>query len=276
MTHRYPGIAATATRPAADALTVAQRKARTAGAWRSFAAAWAIAAMLLSLGPPAQAAPVTYAFSGVFDVFNSSLNVYTDKPFEGSFTYDPSIAPLGQAQAGAATYDALIAFELNVLDVPSAFALRVGLTRGAPTARIGIDEASNGAPSDAFRISVSSEPRGFIDSPLAWDAFLLVFELERILGSVFDDALSLPPTLDLGDFDRTHVELRLVDASAFFQVDGRLTSLNLVDTPAQGVPEPGILELLSIAAAAFAVAVWREPRPGRQGWRRRPTTGGPR
>lgn len=255
-------------------VTVADRTSRTLGLWRALAAAWGVAAALLSLGPPAQAAPVTYAFTGVFDVFNSSVNVYTDKPFEGSFTYDPAVAPVAGAQPGAANYEALIAFDLRVLDVPSAFALRVGLTRGAPTARIGIDEATNGAPSDLFRISVSTGPRAFIDSPVAWDLFVLVFDLERILGSVFDDALSLPPTLDLGDFDGTHVELTLVDASAVFGVDGRITSLSLIDTPSLGVPEPGTLQLLAIAAAGFAIAVRHGQRPGRDRWRRRRTSGG--
>jgi len=265
MNPRSLWIALGAARPAAAAVTARAGKVRALRRWRSLAAC-GVAAALLGLGAASQAAPVSYAFTGVFDVFNGSSNIYTDKPFEGSFTYDPAIAPLDQAQAGAAVYEALIAFDLRILEVPSAFALRLGLASGTPTARIGIDEATNGAPSDAFRISVSSGPRAFIDSPLPWDAFLVDFALERVIGSVFDDALRLPPTLDLADFDRTHVELRLVSGSALFTVDGRITSLVRIDTPPAELSEPGTLELLAMAAGGLSAALRRREgaaRPAR-------------
>jgi hypothetical protein len=237
-----------------------QRQKRRLGPWRSFAAAWGIAVALLSASAAAKADPVTYAFTGVFDVPNGSLNIYTDKPFEGSFTYDPTIAPRAQAQPGAAQYDALMAFHLRILDVPSEFAVRIGLTPGAPTAEIGVDDSTNGAPSDAFTIYFGTGPRGTIETPFVWDAFSLLLRLEQVAGSVWDDALSLPSTLDLGAFDRTLVRLLLFDGGVFFNMDGRITSLALIDTPPMGVPEPGTAALLAIAGCGLSIAARRTRR----------------
>lgn len=214
---------------------------------------------LMSASPPAQADPVSYAFTGIFDVDANDVGLLDNKLFEGSFTYDPTIAPRNGAQAGAAQYDALIAFDLRVLDLPSAFSLRVLMTAGAPTAEVGIDEATNGAPSDAFKIFASSQTRGVIESPFSWDYFSVILQLERMLGSVFDDALSLPATLDLDDFDRTHLRLLLASPFATNPLieDGRITSLRLIDTPPVGVPEPGTLELLTVAAGGLAAVMRR-------------------
>ena len=273
MDPQCPWIAKTGAVPAAAVVTARDRQTRVAGPWRFVAACWGIAAALLSASAPAPAEPVTYAFTGVFDVPNGSLDIYTDTSFQGSFTYDPDIPPLPEAQAGAANYDALIAFDLEILDVPSpeSFALRVGLAAGAPTAQIGIDEATNGAPSDAFKIIAATGPRGFIESPFPWNFFLLILTLERISGSVFDDALSLPPALALGDFDRTHVRLLLDSEFATdpLVVDGRITSLELIDTPPIGVPEPGTLELLAIAAGVLSVVLGRAEGPRRRSPRHR-------
>lgn len=268
MDPRSPWIAKRAAVPAAAAVAARDRQTRAAGPWRFLAACSGIAAALLLSSAPVHADPVTYAFTGVFDVPNGSLNIYTDTSFQGSFTYDPAIPPLPQAQAGAASYDALMAFDLEVVDVPRPddFAVRVGLTAGAPTEQIGIDEATNGAPSDAFRIFASTGPRGFIDSPFPWNFFLVIFELERVSGSVFDDALSLPQALDLGDFDRTHVRLLLDSQSATgpLVVDGRITSLQQIDTPPIGVPEPGTLELFALAAGGLAAVGRRASGPRRR------------
>lgn len=276
MNPRRPWIAPSAAAPASATLQARYRPCWAIGSWRSLAACWGIAAALLSASAPAPAEPVTYAFTGVFDVPNGSLNTYTDTSFRGSFTYDPDIPPLPEAQAGAANYDALIAIDLEILDVPRPedFALRVGLAPGAPTAKIGIDEATNGAPSDAFRIIAATGPRGFIESPFPWNYFLLIFALERVVGSVFDDALSLPPALALGDFDRTHVELRLLTDPKFgtgaLIVDGRITSLEQIDTPPIGVSEPGTLELLAIAAGGLSIVLRRANGPCRRSQRHRP------
>ena len=249
-------------RPATAARAPRQRSSRAIRFCRSFAANCGFAVSLLWTAAAAQAAPVTYAFSGVFDVPNGSLSIYPDKPFEGSFTYDPTIAPRAQAQPGAAQYDALMAFDLEILDVLSEFAVRIRLTPGAPTAEIGVDERTNGAPSDAFTIYFGTGPRGQIETPYVWDAFSLLFRLEQVAGSVWDDALSLPSTLDLGAFDRTHVRLLLFDGGAFFNLDGRVTSLELMDTPPIDVPEPGTLGLVGVAAGGLAAVAGRRLRGG--------------
>jgi hypothetical protein len=240
--------------PAVQAAAGRDRRPGRAGSWRALSACWC-AAIALSTSPPALASPVSYAFTGIFDVSNSSSNVYTDKTFAGSFTYDPAIAPREQSQPGAARYDALMAFELEVQGVAPEFALRVGLAPGVPTAEIAIEEAANGAPSDAFRLFVSSGPRSFLESPFPYESFFLIFELARVSGSIFDDALSLPSTLNLADFDSSNVELRLTaGGDSFLTVNGRITSLEPTATPPLETPEPGTLSLLAIAAGAFAWA----------------------
>ena len=225
----------------------------------AIAVSYALLSLLLSIAPPTQAAPVTYSFAGRFDVPNGSLSIYTDTSFKGSFTYDPAIGPRPQAQAGAAQYDALIAFDLEILEVPSQFAFRMELTPGAPTGVIGIDEATNGAPSDLFRIFFGAGPRVIVETPTSLELSLINFGFERVSGSVFDDALSLPATLDLADFDNTFVELTLLDTD-FLNVSGRITSLELRDTPSIDVTEPGTIGLLGVAAAGLA-AVARRKRP---------------
>jgi hypothetical protein len=248
--------------PATSSRAPRRKSSRAIRICRGFAVSCGFALSLLWTAPAAQAGPVTYAFSGVFDVPNGSLNIYTDKPFEGSFTYDPTIAPRAQAQPGAAQYDALMAFDLEILDVPSEFAVRIRLTPGAPTAEIGVDERTNGAPSDAFTIYFGTGPRGKIETPYVWDAFSLLFRLEQVAGSVWDDALSLPSSLDLGEFDRTLVRLLVFDGGVFFNMDGRITSLELMDTPPIDVPEPGTLGLVGVAAGGLAAVAGRRRRGG--------------
>jgi hypothetical protein len=227
------------------------------GPGRRLLAACCAAVAMFGASPGARAAPITYAFTGIFDVSNAASNVYTDKPFAGSFTYDPAVAPRPQAQLGAADYDALIAFDLRILDVQSPFGVSVGLAAGPPTGTITIEEETNGANSDAFVLRPSEGPRKVVSSDDGrWGFYALQFRLEQRAGSLFDDARSLPPTLDLSDFDYTLVDLRLVatSGSAVFDVLGRLLTLEQVDNPPLEVGEPGSLALVSIAAGALAVA----------------------
>jgi hypothetical protein len=228
---------------------------------------------------PAQAAPISFAFSGTLDSVDSQLNsvFVTGQTFSGNFTYESSaIVSSTQVQGtffdkpfGSAFYDAVTALSATVQVAPSSlsqqqitFTTIFSSTGGAKNSVVVNHTPAGGAlGSDfsSFGVQLFASA-GFIGSkgsvggsPLE---SVIVF-LANHNASVSDAfPPPLPTSLNLSQFDSTGFRLvftNLGDPDTFFIASGPLSTL-------APIPEPTTLLLFGSTIAGIGLARWRQRR----------------
>jgi hypothetical protein len=191
-------------------------------------------ALPFCLAGPAQAAPISYNFSGEWFAVDPLLSSQFGQTFGGSFTYESSTPPIGNAHL--AFYNAVTAFSLTT----GSYTATLSSPSGVP---LSIEISVSGLDCQNFNLLNLSAMNGLSGPPV--DGFPLVgaeLDLADCETSPLVSAIPLPTSIDFHGFS----ELRLHLGGGAL---GRLTSLTLVPT----IPEPTALALYVIGGGVFAL-----------------------
>lgn len=175
----------------------------------------------------ASAETVTLAFSGQVGLGLGSID--SNDFFQGTLTYDTSVAATGTSNSTFAVFNAVTDFSFSVGSLNGSFMSPTG----GPEIQIDNDP---GAPfHDRFGL-VSRVSDGL--SPLMldnlWTLTTVTFRLDDNTDSVFSDALVLPTSVDLSDFTSSQFFLFFVpksDPQGFALISGSLNRLTTVPAP---------------------------------------------
>lgn len=206
-------------------------------------AASAVLVSGLGLGAAAQAAPVTYSFSGVVNAVSAGLAppFAAGNTLTGTYTVESTTAALGGSTAVSAVFNALTALSFTVGGYSASSA-------GAPEVQIGNRDGISELTDRYAVVSRASDGlTGVAVNTLALQAFIL--RMDQNAGTLFGPANGpLPTAVSLGNFDSSSFFLFF---DGFATVSGTLTAL-------QPVPEPSGLAILGLALIAFALAARRQ------------------
>lgn len=211
----------------------------------------AIAAAVLAGGmlgvSQGQAAPITINFTGT--VTGVGAGVASDfsigDPLSGSLTYESTTVAVGGSTSTTAVFNALTAMSFTIGGYSASGA-------GGPDVQMG-NQDGVGELTDRFA-ALSRASDGLTGADVnGLPLFAFGIRLDDTSGAVFSDALILPTSLDLADFDITNFFLFF---DGFNQlVNGSITSLSVV-----GVPEPAMLALFGAGVLGAGLAARRRRR----------------
>jgi hypothetical protein len=195
------------------------------------ATALAAAGAAVGTGQESLAAPITVNFTGT--VASASAGVASalgaGDTLSGSYTFESTTAARAGSTSAFAVFDALTALSFTI----NAYAAS---SNGAPEI-----QTDNTPGNDRYGL-VSRASDGLTGpnvNGLALTAF--GFRLDDSTGTVFSDALLLPTSLSLADFDSTGFFI-------FFDGFNQLVSGTITGITFTGVPEPAVLALFGAAA----------------------------
>lgn len=200
-------------------------------------------AVLGGLQSPARAELIVGTFSGVVDSVDAPLagTFSPGQVLTGTYTFESTTAPRTPNSASFAVFDALTALSFKV----GGYAASSG---GAP--EIQVDNAP-GAPNDRYGV-VSRESDGLTGPPVNGnDLIFFGFRLDDSTNTVFSDALILPTSISLADFNSTGFFLSFNDGTTESVVSGQLTSFSL----SSAIPEPAAWAVWLVGLGAVG-AVW--------------------
>lgn len=203
--------------------------------------------LLTAGGPPAQAAPITYDYTGTVNFLSAGFAnplFSVGSPITGSFTYEATTPAQPGATSTVASYHALTAFSITVGGYGAAYT-------GAPGPAVNIINGS----SDTFIIGKGS-PTGLSGPPVNGLPLSSVdWRLVDNTGTAFSTALTLPTSLSLASFTGSVLKVSFFDGSTSAHTLGSLTSLTLA-APGAGptpspTPEPTSIVLLGTGLAGL-------------------------
>ncbi|WP_146372538.1 PEP-CTERM sorting domain-containing protein [Symmachiella macrocystis] len=166
----------------------------------------------------------------------------------GSYTFESTTTARAGSTSNAAFFDALTNASYSA-------GTYTATTTGAPEIQVDNDVAGN----DRYGV-VSSVPNGLTGAAVNGIPLLFAsIRLDDSTGTVFNNALNLPTSIDLNDFDSNEFILFFGAFEAeTFVVSGELTSFEI--TGPSAVPEPSSFFLASIGVVGLAVAGYRKRR----------------
>ncbi len=207
--------------------------------------AWCVAlAVLGGLQSPARAELIVGTFSGVVDSVDPVLagTFSAGQVLTGTYTFESTTAARGGSNSNFAAFDALTALSFTVGGYPAS-------SGGSP--EIQVDNAP-GAPNDRYAV-VSRQSDGLTGPSVNGnDLVYFFFRLDDSTDAVFTDALILPTSISLADFNSTGFFLFFNDGTTESVVSGHLTSFSL----SSAIPEPAAWAVWLVGLTA-AGAVWR-------------------
>ena len=204
------------------------------------------ATIALSVATTARADLLTFSFTGTVDSVDAPLaaTFSTGQSLSGTYTFDSTTVARAGSNSNFAAYDALTHVDFTVGGYSASSA-------GAQEIQVDNDP---GAPFfDRYSIlsRASDGLTGAAVAGLALDSF--GFRLDDSTNTVFTDALILPTTLNLADFNNRQFFIFFNDsAGAPSVVSGTITSL-------RPVPEPSAL-LLTVVGGISGLGLWRRQR----------------
>lgn len=216
--------------------------------WKlSIAAAAAVLAGGMLGVSPGHAASITINFSGTVSSVGAGVasDFSVGDPLTGSLTYESTTAPVGGGTSTTAVFNALTAMSFTIGGYAASGA-------GGPDVQMGNQDGAAELTDRFAALSRASDGLTGADVnglPL----FAFGIRLDDTSGAVFSDALVLPTSLDLADFDISNFFLFF---DGFNQpVSGSLTSLSVV-----GVPEPAMLALFGAGVLGAGLLSRRRQR----------------
>lgn len=214
---------------------------------RWFRSALAVTTLAVVAGASeARAALITYDFQGTIDSVDPALagTFSIGQSLSGLYTFESTTAARAGSDSTFAVFDALtnLAFTLGTYSASSTGALEIQVDNDPP------------AP-DSDRYAVVSRASDGLSGPSlgSFSLDFFGFRLDDSTNTVFSDALILPTSLDLADFDNRRFFLFFRDGSDFVGVSGTIDSLS-------AVPEPSSLALGLVGVATGAGVAWRRRR----------------
>lgn len=206
----------------------------------------AIAAAILAggvLGSASQghAAQITVNFSGTVSGVSAGVasGFSVGDALSGSYTFESTTPATGSSNSDFAVFNALTGLSFTV----NAYAAS---SNGAP--EIQIDDPPGGPDRYGLVARASDGLTGPNVNGLS--VFAFGFRLDDSTGTAFSDALLLPTSLSLGDFDSTSFFL-------FFDGFNELVSGTITGISFVGVPEPALLALFGASVLAAGVVARR-------------------
>jgi hypothetical protein len=205
-----------------------------------------VAIILVTWSAPSRADLITFSFTGIADSVDPALagTFSAGQSLTGTYTFDSTTAARAGSDSTFAVFDALtqVNFTLGTYSASST---------GAPEIQI-----DNNPPSpDNDRYSIVARASDGLTGPavagLALDSF--GFRLDDSTNSVFNNALILPTSLNLSDFDNRQFFLFFTDGTSSFIVSGTINSLRTV-------PEPSSLALAGLGGLSGLGLWWRRRR----------------
>ena len=193
------------------------------------------------LAGPAQAAPISFSFSGSLDSVDPLLSseFSVGQAFSGSFTYESSTAPTGDSDADVAFYHAVTAFSVTTgsytatSSSPSGAAFSISIFAGFDCQSLLVNVAQTdgltGPPVAGFPLSGAG------------------IELNDSCNAAFQPAIPLPTSLSLSALGEGGFAVFFLHFAGQ-DVGGPLSTL----TPAPPIPEPTALALFAIGGGVFA------------------------
>ena len=196
-----------------------------------------VAILLVAWSAPARADLITFSFAGTVDSVDPALagTFSAGQSLAGIYTFDSATSARAGSTSTFAVFDALknLSFTLGSYAATST---------GAPEIQV-----DNNPPlPDHDRYSVLSRASdgltGAMVSGLALDSF--GFRLDDSTNTVFSDALILPTSLNLANFDNRQFFIFFTDGTSPSVVSGRITSL-------RAVPEPSSVVMLGVGTLSL-------------------------
>jgi hypothetical protein len=205
-----------------------------------------VAIIWVAWSAPSRADLITFAFTGTADLVDPALagSFSAGQSLTGTYTFDSTTVARAGSDSTFAVFDALthLNFTLGTYSATST---------GAP--EIQVD--NNPPPPDDDRYSILARASDGLTGPavsgLALDSF--GFRLDDSTNSVFNNALVLPTSLNLADFDNRQFFLFFTDGTSSVDVSGTITSL-------RAVPEPSSLTLAGVGGLSGLGLWWRRRR----------------
>lgn len=210
--------------------------------WRRSALLAGLAALVLAgFGGTARAGLVTVEIGGTVTSVDEALSSQfaVGDSLSAVYTFESTTAARSGSTSNFAVFDALTQLGFSI-------GAYTGLTYGAPEIQVDNDVPRTGA--DRYGV-VARSSDGLVGDPVN-DIPLTAFgfRLDDSTGTVFSDALILPTSLNLADFDSNAFFLFFDDGgpSDLSLVTGSITSLRVTS-----VPEPSTIGLACLAAVGL-------------------------
>jgi hypothetical protein len=222
-----------------------------------------VLALLFWLAGPAQAAPVSFIFSGALDNVDPTDQLFSKGDrFSGSFTYES----LAQDQPGAsreiAVYDALTAFRVTIQAAPNITVTTIFSSPPSAAGAVRIENNNGGRDlfdlvlsNDCLTVTGSQSHNCLTGSEINITGVRV--NLTDDSGSVFtagtNPVVPLPTSFNLSQFSSSKFTLEGAGVSGPFETlePGQ---------PAQPVPEPTTFLLFGATASGLGLARWRRRR----------------
>lgn len=194
---------------------------------------------------PGYAAPITVHFTGTVSSVSAGVasGFSVGDALAGSYTFESGTAARGGSTSDFAAFDALTGLSFTVNGYAAS-------SNGAP--ELQVDDPPGGPDRYGLVARASDGLTGADVNGLS--LFNFGFRLDDSTGTAFADALLLPSSLSLADFDSTSFFL-------FFDGFNQLVSGSITGISFVGVPEPALLALFGASVLAAGIAA-RRRRPG--------------
>lgn len=204
------------------------------------------AIVLVAWSAPSRADLITFSFAGTVDSVDPALagTFSTGQTLTGTYTFQSTTPARAGSNSTFAVFDALT--HLNF-----ALGSYAATSSGAPEIQV-----DNNPPlPDHDRYAVLSRASDGLTGPavagMNLDSF--GFRLDDSTDTVFSDALILPTSLNLSDFDNRRFFIFFTDGTSPSIVSGTITALS-------SVPEPSSLALAGIGGLSGLGLWWRSRR----------------
>jgi len=201
----------------------------------------ALLALPLLIATTAGAAPVTITMTGVLDTVDDPLTgtFAVGQAFTINYTFESTTAPRDGSTSNGAVYDALSTFDFTV-----------GGFTGTSTGPQEIQIDNDLVFPDHDRYAVVTGASDIITAPPvgAFDLAWFFVRLDDTTNSAISDALILPTSLDVNDFDSTTFFASFSNDAGDALITGHITSI---------VPEPSSIVLGGFGLLGLGLAAWR-------------------
>lgn len=197
--------------------------------------------LLFGLVAQAQASIVSFQVSGTIDTVDPTLaggGIAVGDTFTVTYSFDDTTPARSGSDSNFAVFDALTSFNVTA-------GTYIASSNGAPEIQVDNDPP---APNDDRYAVISRASDGLTGAAINGnDLTFAGFRLDDSTNAVFSDALILPTTLDLNDFDSNNFIMFFND----FVVFGKITSIQPV---APAVPEPASMSvMLTLLVGGLAI-----------------------